>query len=132
MKHTGAKVVLGIDALLFLLFGILYCLDPVKMAASVGIPLNEAGAIIDVQGLYGGLEMGLGLFLGICARTEATLAPGLLAGSLTLGGIALTRMLAIARFGAPNTTVLGLVALDSIGALINTGFLLKTARKLRS
>ena len=64
--EVGATIVLSLDALFFLAFGVLYILIPEKMAAGVGIQVPSASALIDLQGLYGGLEAGLGAYLGLC------------------------------------------------------------------
>ena len=50
MKNIGTKIVLGLDTVLFAVFGLLYCLNPVGMAAGVGISLSDPGAIIDTYG----------------------------------------------------------------------------------
>lgn len=124
MKNIGAKIVLSLDALLFGAFGLLYCLKPDAMAASVGLQMKDTGAVIDVVGLYGGLELGLGLFILSCL-VRGDIKTGLRAGSFTLSGIALARIFAILRLGMPAQSVLMLVCLDSFGALMNVVLLLK-------
>ena len=118
----GGRIVLALDALVFAGFGALYWFVPVDMASKVGIHLDNVGAIVDVQGLYGGLELGLGLFLGYCALAADRARLGLLAGGLALSGIAISRAIAIARFGSPGASVATLVGLDALGAVLNVGF----------
>ena len=125
MTHRGGRIVLALDALVFAGFGALYWFIPAEMAAKVGIALTNTGAVVDVQGLYGGLELGLGCFLGYCALAPDRTRLGLLAGSLALGGIAASRALAIARFGMPDSSVAMLVGLDALGAVLNLAFLLR-------
>ena len=125
MKLTGGRIVLALSSLAFAVFGVLYCLNPVGMASKVGISLGGGGAIIDVQGMYGGLEIGLGCFLALCAMRIDRVRIGLLAGAFALGGIALSRTLAIARFGMPDSSVAMLLGLDYLGAILNVVFVLR-------
>jgi Domain of unknown function (DUF4345) len=125
MELAGGRIVLALDALLFAGFGALWWIMPQAMAAKVGIGLTSTGAIIDAQGLYGGLEVGLGSFLAYCALAAARTRLGLVAGTCILCGIALSRLVAIARFGLPDTSVAVLVGLDLLGAVLNLVFLLR-------
>ncbi len=122
MKFLGGRIVLALDALVFAGFGALYWIMPQQMAAKVGIALTNTGAVIDVQGLYGGLELGLGVFLGYCALAAGRTRLGLVAGALALSGIAVSRLVAMARFGMPETSVAVLIGLDLLGAILNVVF----------
>jgi uncharacterized protein DUF4345 len=125
MELAGGRIVLALDALLFAGFGALWWIMPQAMAAKVGLNLTTTGAIIDAQGLYGGLEVGLGGFLAYCALAAARTRLGLAAGACVLCGIALSRLVAIARFGLPDASVAVLVGLDLLGAVLNLFFLLR-------
>ncbi len=67
------------NALLFLLFGTSFLVLPEQMALLVteSAPASPAG-LTDMRATYGGLSLGIGLFLGYCAHTGAH-RPGLLA-----------------------------------------------------
>lgn len=125
MQFRGGRIVLALDALVFAGFGALYWIIPAQMAAKVGVALTNTAAVIDVQGLYGGLELGLGCFLGYCALAAGRTRLGLTAGAFALCGIALSRVVAIARFGLPDSSVATLVGLDALGAILNVMFLLR-------
>lgn len=120
---TAGKIILALDALVFGLFGALYWVIPAQMAAKVGVTMTNPAGLIDVQGLYGGLEVGLALFLAWCALSPDRIRIGLAAGAFALGGIAISRFVAIAHFGMPDAAVTGLVALDLVGAVLNLAFL---------
>ena len=128
MQLAGGRIVLALDALLFAGFGALYWIIPESMAAKVGITMVNTGGIIDVQGLYGGLEVGLGIFLAYCAANVDRTRLGLVAGALVLSSIALSRIVAMARFGVPDVSVATLVALDVVGAILNLAFALRYGR----
>ena len=117
---TGGRILLALEALVFGAFGALYWVIPVQMAAKVGVTMTNPAGIVDVQGLYGGLEVGLAVFLAWCAIRDVRI--GLAAGACALGGIALSRFVAIAHFGLPDAGVTALVVLDLVGALLSVGF----------
>ncbi len=119
----GGRIVLILDALLFGLFGALYWVIPEQMAVKVGIVVTGRPGLIDLQGLYGGLEVGLAAFLLWSTRSPDRIRTGLVAGSFALAGIGLSRIVAIAHFGFPDAGVAGLVALDLVGAVLNIAFL---------
>ena len=128
MTFLGGRIVLALGGLVFAAFGILYLVTPHAMAASVGVSMLSTGAVVDVQGIYGGLELGIGIFLGICAVDPAFTRVGLLAGMLVLGCVAVTRLVALARFGVPDATVASLIGLDLLGAGLHAWF----ARRYRA
>ena len=104
MQFRGGRIVLALDALLFGGFGALYWIIPASMAGKVGIAVANTGGLIDLQGLYGGLELGLAGFLAYCAASAARTQLGLIAGSCALAGIAMSRLVAIAHFGLPDSS----------------------------
>jgi hypothetical protein len=145
----GGRIILALDALVFGLFGALYWVIPEQMAAKVGVTMTVPAGVVDVQGLYGGLEVGVALFLAWCAlkpapgpRPQGAARPqdagaaaidpasarirmGLVAGACALGGIAISRFVAIAHFGMPDAAVTALVGLDLLGAVLNLFFVMR-------
>lgn len=121
----GGRIILALDALAFGLFGALYWVIPVQMAAKVGVTMTVPAGVVDVQGLYGGLEIGVALFLVWCALKPARIRMGLVAGACALGGIAISRFVAIAHFGMPDAAVTALVGLDLLGAVLNLFFVMR-------
>jgi hypothetical protein len=122
------RLVLLLDALLFGAFGALYWVIPEQMAVKVGIVVIGRPGLIDLQGLYGGLEVGLAAFLIYCARSPERIRIGLVAGSCALAAIALSRIVAILHFGFPDAGVAGLVARDLGGAGLNLWCLTRITR----
>jgi hypothetical protein len=83
----------------FLGFGVCLIVDPAGGLATVGIAaLNPAG-LIELRALYGGLELGLGVFLLLCVARPDWRRPGLWAVLLGNGGIGLTRLAGVALSG---------------------------------
>lgn len=94
-KNLGYTILLLLNAAAFVFFGVKWLLSPEAMASGLGIRLTNADAITDAQAVYGGLELGVGTFLGICGLRPRLQWAGLLAATLALSGLALSRGLGI-------------------------------------
>jgi hypothetical protein len=91
--------VLFLAALGFLGFGAWLLVDPAGGLAGVDIGATSPAGLVERRAFYGGLEVGLGLFLLACATRPAWHAPGLwlvLLGNLFIG---LARVYGIASSG---------------------------------
>ncbi len=120
-----------LNAAAFVFFGLKWLFTPVAMATGLGIQLTNADAITDAQAVYGGLELGVGIFLVVCALRPAMLFSGLLAATLALSGLGLCRGLGVVL---ATTHVTGatwqLLATDLTGATLNALALIVASRKL--
>jgi hypothetical protein len=96
---TFPKVVLILAGLGFLVFGLWLVFDPVGGLAKVGIAGTTIAGQVELRSFYGGLEVGLGVFLLACARRPEWQRPGLWLVILGNGCIGLTRLLGIALTG---------------------------------
>lgn len=92
-------IVLVLAALGFLVFGAWLVVDPVGGLAGVDIGGTTPAGVIELRAFYGGLEVGLGLFLLACARRPAWHVPGLWLVLLGNLGIGLARIFGIATSG---------------------------------
>ncbi|MEK1904599.1 MAG: DUF4345 family protein [Pseudomonas sp.] len=61
----SARILLIVQALILAGFGLAYFIRPQEMANLSGMLLMEPAAITDVRAYYGGLQLGLGLYLGL-------------------------------------------------------------------
>lgn len=93
--------VLRLASLLFLLFGAAFFLWPVGLPANVEIRVPTSTAATDVRAVYGGLQLGVGLFLGWCALDRSRLRVGLLAFAFAIGSMAATRVAGFVVDGSP-------------------------------
>jgi hypothetical protein len=93
-------VVIALCALGFLGFGLWLLADPVGALAKVGVTSSSATGSIELRAFYGGMEIGLGLFLGWCALRPEWQAAGLWLVLLANGGAGLARLLGILLGGA--------------------------------
>jgi len=62
-----ARVLLAVQALVLAGFGLAYFIKPHEMTNLTGMLLMAPAAITDVRAYYGGLPLGLAVFLGLAA-----------------------------------------------------------------
>lgn len=97
-----AIIVLLLAGLGFLAFGAWLLVDPTGGLARVGIGSLNTGGTIELRAFYGGLEVGLGLFLLACAWHPEWRVPGLWLVLLANLAIGLARVYGIASTGVFN------------------------------
>ena len=84
MENFG-KWVLVLAGLGFLGFGVAITAAPAAVLGGVGISGSAAG-LVELRAFYGGLELGLGAFLLVCAARPAWRETGLWSVALVNGG----------------------------------------------
>ncbi len=95
-----AQLALALNGLAFLGFGLIFAVDPDGMMASLDLEISSGVARTDLRAIYGGLEVGLGLWLLLaCARPSLHTA-GLISGALVTGGLVCGRGLGMLLDGA--------------------------------
>lgn len=103
----------------FLLIGANTFYDPLAAMAPVELNINTVNALNELRANYGGLQIGLGLFLltGICCTSYVR--PAVLAQVLIVGGLAAGRLVSMILDGQPSAFVQGLFVLESVIALLS-------------
>ena len=95
-----STILLSLHGLMFLFFGIIFLIDPVKSSEFIYLKLLSVAAKVEITAMYGGLNLGLGLFFLICVSKKELLKAGLLSSALVLLGLGLTRSVAILSYGS--------------------------------
>ena len=85
-------VVLALCALGFIGFGLWLLLDPAALE-KIGIQATSKVGAVELRAFYGGMELGLGLFLGLCLWRDEWQAAGLWLVLLANAGAGLARLL---------------------------------------
>lgn len=120
-KPANAFVIgtLCLGAVAFWVFGLQWLAHPAVMAQPLGIVLTNGDATSDARAVYGGLELGLGLFLVYSCWSPQRRTQGLAAGALTLLGLGGARLAGIllAPDGVSGSTH-QLLATDFIGVAL--------------
>ena len=90
-----ARFLLLASAAIFVGVGAIFLFFPANFAAVLEIGAPTAMARMDLRATYGGLELGFGIFLIICAVKRQWIRPGLWALGLATGGFATGRLVGL-------------------------------------
>jgi hypothetical protein len=94
------KIVLLLSGLMFLVFGIGFLIAPTWLGGKAGLIPDGPLGRVELRAFYGGMEVGLGLFLlGAAAARKQVRAMGLVAAAMLLGATALGRLVGFAVEG---------------------------------
>ena len=108
-------LVLALCALGFFAFGLWLLIDPAGALGRIGIQASSATGLVELRAFYGGMELGLGLFLGWCALRPEWREAGLWLVVLANGGAGLARLGASLLGGAALGGYLGWALLWELG-----------------
>lgn len=98
-----AKILLWVSALTFVGYGLLCAIRPELAAGFAGLGLTNADARIEMGAMYGGLQIGIGLFCVLAAVDGRYRLPGLIVLALLVGGLATMRSYGLASATDPVT-----------------------------
>lgn len=116
---NNAKLLLWINAILFILFGMGFILAPSPLAQWItGSTPSTTSGMIDLRATYGGLALGMGIFWALCASNGSE-RNGLLSAILVLSAVAIGRITGILLDGNPNLFMLILLAAEIIFVILN-------------
>ena len=113
------RAMLIFDSLSLIAFGIAFLVDPHGMTSQFGITLSGTDAVADVCAVYGGYELGIGVFLAYCAISQKSIKFGLIAGAMALTGFFLGRVTGIVIDGHPASPTYKLLFIDTLGMVLN-------------
>ena len=108
-------LVLALCALGFFAFGLWLLVDPAAALGKIGINATSATGLVELRAFYGGMELGLGLFLAWCTLRPEWRQAGLWLVLLANGGAGLARLFAISAGGAALAGYLGWALLWELG-----------------
>jgi hypothetical protein len=96
----AARIFLGLSALVWLPYG-LYCFfQPGSLAEGAGVAATSTAGSIELQAMYGGLQVGIGVLCALGVFRPALERPALLALLFLAGGLAVARLGAVTAAGA--------------------------------
>jgi hypothetical protein len=120
-----AQVFLFLTALMSVVFGAIYLAAPYTMTDPMGFGQLAPSALTDVRATYGGLQLGMGLFLFWCLA-PARLRTGLLFTLLSVGALAICRGIGLAIDGDVTSTLRGALIFEVCWTLITLFLFLRT------
>jgi hypothetical protein len=107
-----AKILLIGSAIIFVLVGTAFLFVPQQYAAVLEISAATPLARTDLRATYGGLELGIGIFLVLCLVRRGWIEPGLWALALATGGFATGRVIGCALEGSVSPLMLGFLVVE--------------------
>lgn len=87
-----AKIVLWISAVMLIGYGALCLISPAIPASYAGLVLTNGDAVAEIGAMYGGLQMGFGLFCLLGAMNASLERPALGLLVMCIGALALGRL----------------------------------------
>ncbi|MBI3200817.1 MAG: DUF4345 domain-containing protein [Myxococcales bacterium] len=115
------RVVLLALAAGFIAFGVAFLLAPQKLAAYADVSTTSRLGLVELRAFYGGVQLGLGVFLAVTAMRREWQLPGLLCALLSLLGVFGARIYALTAEGWPGAMVLVFLAIELAG-VVAAGF----------
>ena len=127
-----ARTYLRVLGAMTLFFGLVYLLAPRSMTDSTGFGPLGPSATTDVRATYGGLQIGLGLFLLWAAAREARVHLALVLQALTLGAVASSRALGILLDGEATRVLVGALSFEVLFTIVTVALLRRLPKAMPS
>ncbi len=109
------NILVSVGAAFFVLYGVAFIFAPTAMAVFItGAAPTHPSSMIDFRATYGGMTVGLGLVLAICARTPAYSRHGLQGLAISMAAMASGRVVGMVLDGEPNTMMLIYLGLEIV------------------
>jgi len=112
-----ARGILIIGSIIFGGIGLWCLIAPRAALHDLGIELTTADAAADVRAVYGGLDLGVAVFLAWCAAARHRIYTGAVAMTICLAGITLSRALGLLAEGPHMNLSYYLLAFEGLGVL---------------
>lgn len=124
--HRAPAILVALCALIYAGVGVFCIVDPVSALAPVGLaPVDDLGRV-EVIAMYGGLELGMSAFLAWTLTTPERTRVGLVAGTLSIGGLGLGRLLGFLALAPQSALMPILCAIELGGGLAGAAVLFAT------
>ncbi|MEZ6187566.1 MAG: DUF4345 family protein [Planctomycetota bacterium] len=118
----AARCLLAATGLIYLYLGAVFVLWPVGWAQKIGFTLDADG-VVEIRAVYGGLELGLGVFFLVAALRREWVGVGLWALCLTFAGLAVCRALGLALAEGPGPMPWKLFAVEASETVLSAAAL---------
>jgi hypothetical protein len=126
---TPWRLILAAIGLIYAASGFLFLFSPGETAAVVGISFSDLGGQTDFRAMYGGLEVGVGTFLLICALRREFVRVGLFASACALMAMATARAVGLMLDGFDVLELVVLITEAFGGAASTWGALMVTPER---
>jgi hypothetical protein len=118
-SSKASTLFLGLCGVAFVAIGVNTFIDPIAAMAPVDLGINTLKARNELLANYGGMQIGIGVYLLLSCYLVSIRKSALLAQFLIVGGLACGRLVSIAWDGNPGSFNNFLLGLESGVALIS-------------
>lgn len=113
---NASRLLAAVGGIILVAYGAVFLFEPAVLGGLVGLEFARPDAYTEVRAFYGGLELGMGLFLIYSgARAEHTRSALLLCG-FAFAGAGLARAAGVAQYGAADASQPVVAALEIVYA----------------
>ncbi|MEQ9506994.1 MAG: DUF4345 family protein [Hyphomonas sp.] len=112
------RIFLALIALMFAAFGLWSLLQPLTMAASLGVEVGGPNGAYEMRGIYGGVSLAAALLCAAGAATPGLREPALWFLVTYFGGYIFARAAALLLGPPPTASFAGFIAFETIGLLL--------------
>ena len=107
----------ALGGLVYVGIGLWCCIDPVGALADVGVAPFDVRGQVELRAMYGGLQLGMAGFLFWCAASAERARLGLLAATLSIGGLGVGRTVSFAVY-QPDGWLMPLLCVVELSAIV--------------
>jgi hypothetical protein len=110
MSPRSPTILLG-GAAILATYGVVMLVEPSVLRSLVGLDFTSVNAPTEIRAFYGGLELGIAVFLFVCGRNPPLVPVGLLFCALAFSFAGGARLLGVLQYGAEGVSqpVVGVV-----------------------
>lgn len=113
-----SKALLSVGAVIFAAIGVLYAVRPDLIVPLSENPNATSDARTEIRAVYGGIELGIGIFFAMCARRDDMRIAGLWALTLMSGLAGVVRYSSFFFEGVLESTHLAFGASELLGGVL--------------
>lgn len=114
------QILVVLSALAFGGLGVVFMLDPSRLAGTVELGTSPFQTI-ELRAMYGGLEIGVALFLLWCAASPQRVALGLWFSLFAYSGLGLGRLLGVVLSGVEAGPHWTLITIEAVAVTLSLG-----------
>ena len=118
MSKATVTAVLALDFVAFFAFGLAFIVMPEALLSEVDLELTAPSAFVEIRAMYGGLQLGLAVFIATAMLGRTPKRAAILVSALTLGGLATARLIGMPAASTYATHLL-LLGPEAFGAIVN-------------
>ncbi len=121
----GIRIFLGINAILWLSYGIFCLFQPGFLAEAAGVAATSTAGTIELRAMYGGVQSAIGVLCGLAALRDGLQRPALVGLAFVTGGLFLGRITGVVAAGEVSSYTAMALGLEISLASLATWFLSK-------